>query len=192
MKFRVLLAIAVAAALAAHSAQADEFEFDDKAGHAQVYFGIDHLQLSYTFGRFNELKGSYTLDADPAKCKFQISINAASIDTGNAGRDGHLKSPDFFNVGEFPLITFESTKVATKQDGDKTIYEVTGNLTMHGVTKEVTLPFVKLGEKDTGRDFRSGIFCETTLKRTEFGISNGVPMVGDDVEIKISIEGIRK
>jgi polyisoprenoid-binding protein YceI len=193
MKFRLLLTVALAAASAiARPAAADDYAFDDKAGHSQVYFGIDHLQLSYTFGRFNENKGTYTLDADPAKCKFQISINAASIDTGNEGRDNHLKSPDFFNVGEFPLITFESTKVAVKQDGEKTVYDVTGNMTMHGVTKEITLPMVKLGEKSTGRDYRSGFLCETTLKRSEFGISNGITNVGDDVEIKISFEGIRK
>ncbi len=194
MKFRVLLALTVtAAAWAARAARADEYAFDDKGGHAQAYFGIEHMQLSYTFGRFNELKGSYTLDADPAKCKFAIVINAGSIDTGNKGRDDHLKSGDFFNVGEFPLITFESTKVATKQDGDKTVYEVTGNLTMHGVTKEVTLPMVKLGEKDTGRDYRSGFMCSTTLKRSDFGVSSAPPaMLGDDVEIRISIEGIRK
>jgi polyisoprenoid-binding protein YceI len=193
MTRRCTLALTLVACLAAGSrpAVADDYKLDDS--HTSVVFGISHMGLSYTYGRFNKVSGTYTLDAaDPAKSKFKVVIDANSVDTNNQGRDGHLRGPDFFNAGEFPLITFESTKVAARQDGEKMILDVTGNMTMHGVTKEITLALVKLGEKNMGQEYRSGFLCDAKLMRSEFGMSGGIPNVGDEVAITISFEGVRQ
>lgn len=194
MLTRLTLAIALFASLAAQTcpARADDYALDE--GHTGIVFAINHMGMSVTYGRFNKATGSYVLDPDPAKCSFKLTIDAASVDTNNPGRDKHLTNPDFFNAGEFPLITFESKKVTAKKDGDKTVYEVTGELNMHGVKKEVTLPLVKLGEGPGMKpgEFRSGFSCDTTLKHSEFGITKFLPGIGDDVKIMISFEGIKK
>jgi polyisoprenoid-binding protein YceI len=193
MMRRCTLALALVACLAAgpRPAVADDYKIDDS--HTSVIFGISHMGLSYTYGRFNKVSGTYTLDAaDPAKSAFKVVIDANSVDTNNQGRDNHLRGPDFFNAGEFPLITFESTKVVARQDGEKTILDVTGNMTMHGVTKEITLALVKLGEKNMGQEYRSGFLCDAKLMRSEFGMSGGIPNVGDEVAITISFEGVRQ
>jgi polyisoprenoid-binding protein YceI len=195
MKTRLVLAAALLASLLAPArpaAAADEFALDET--HTSVIFGISHMSISLTYGRFNKVTGAYTLDPDPAKCKFEFAIAAESVDTNNAARDGHLRSPDFLNAEEFPLITFKSNKVAAKEEGDKPAYEVTGELEMHGVTKEVTLTFVKLGEGagPQGNDFRTGFLCDTHLMRSDFGMTNHIPNVGDEVAITISFEGVRQ
>src|SRR5438045_581123 len=119
--------------LFAASAGADNYAVDGM--HAGVSFKISHLGLSWTYGRFNEMSGDFTLDpADPSKSSFNLSIQVNSVDTNNKKRDDHLKSPDFFNVKQFPAITFKSTSVKPVKDG----YQVTGDLTLHGVTKPVT------------------------------------------------------
>ena len=128
------------------------------ATHTSIIFGVSHLGYSYTYGRFNEVKGGYTLDREnPKASQFQLAINAASIDTNNQKRDAHLKGPDFFNVKEFPAISFQSTAVALEKTPKGTVYNVTGNLTIHGVTKKVTLPLLKMGEgKGPAGKVRSG------------------------------------
>jgi polyisoprenoid-binding protein YceI len=193
MKRRLLIALALVVSLAAQvrPAHADDYALDE--AHTSIIFGISHMGFSITYGRFNKMKGAFSLDAaDPAASKFQLAIEAGSIDTANAGRDKHLTSPDFLSADEFPVISFESTKVAARQDGDKTVYDVTGNFTMHGVTKEVTLPLVKLGEGEGPGGYRAGFACETTLKRSEYGMDKMLPGVGDEVTILISFEGVKK
>jgi polyisoprenoid-binding protein YceI len=176
---------------------ADNYALD--TSHTSVIFGISHLGFSYTYGRFNKVDGKYTLDeANPAGSSFELTIDAASIDTNDAKRDGHLKSADFLNVNEFPLITFKSTEVNQKEpeaggpgaEAGQTVYEVTGELTMHGVTRPVTLPLklLKVGEGMDGKK-RSGFLCEARLLRSEFGMTNMIQAVGDDVAITISFEG---
>jgi polyisoprenoid-binding protein YceI len=190
---RLFLAVALLASLATGTrpAIADDFALDQ--AHASIIFGISHMGLSYTYGRFNKMAGEFSLDAaDPAKSTFKLTIDATSIDTANAGRDKHLNSGDFLNTGEFPLITFESTKVATREVEGKTVYDVTGNFTMHGVTKEVTLPLVKLGEGDGPGGYRAGFACETTLLRSEYDMKGGLPAIGDEVTILISFEGVKQ
>ncbi len=194
MLLRLTLAAVLAATLTQNrSAADDDFKLDES--HTSIIFGISHMGLSYTYGRFNKAAGTYTLDAaDPAASQFKFTIDASSIDTGNANRDNHLKSADFLNTGEFPLITFESTKVAAKQDGDKLVYVLTGKMTMHGVEKEIELNLVKLGEGSgpRGGDFRTGFLCDVKLLRSDFGMTNNIPAVGDEVAITISFEGVRQ
>lgn len=173
--------------------RADEFEIDNS--HTSVIFGVSHMGYSITYGRFNNVSGTFTLDAaGPDASTFQMAIDVASIDTNDAKRDEHLKGPDFFNAGEFPVISFKSTKVAPKKTEAGIALVVTGDLTMHGVTKPVTLELQKLGEGPgpMGGGFHTGFSGETKIKRSEFGMTNRLEMIGDEVAVTISIEGARK
>ena len=189
-----ILCLAVFSLVAAvQPARADDFDVDNS--HTSVIFGVSHMGYSITYGRFNKVSGVFTLDpAGPEASTFQLAIDASSVDTNDAKRDGHLRGPDFFNAGEFPVITFKSTKVAPKKTETGINLEVTGDLTMHGQTKPVTLVLQKLGEGPgpTGADFRTGFNCQTKLKRSDFGMTGMVGPVGDEVAITISFEGVRK
>ncbi len=173
--------------------RADNFAVDNS--HSSVIFGISHFGYSYTYGRFSQIQGNFSWDnANPAASRFVVAIDAASIDSNDAKRDDHLRGADFFNANQFPQIIFQSTSVRPAQQNPKgNMYDVIGNLTMHGVTKQVTLPMKKMGEGNGpyGK-FRSGFFLQTTLKRSEFGMTNMVPKIGDQVAVTISFEGIRQ
>jgi polyisoprenoid-binding protein YceI len=186
LRVPVLSAVLLALATAVPAA-AEEYAVD--AAHTGVNFRIAHLTLSWTYGRFNDCSGSFVIDPDPARCAFSLTIKADSIDTANAKRDEHLRSPDFFNVKQFPTITFSSTAVRAIKDG----YEVTGNLTMHGVTQAITFPLVggRKAEFPKGVQ-RTGFSTELVLKRSSFGIDKFTQAVSDDVHIAISFEGTRK
>jgi polyisoprenoid-binding protein YceI len=162
--------------------------------HTSVIFGVSHMGFSYTYGRFNKVSGGYVLDREnPEASQFQLAIDAASIDTNDQKRDQHLKSPDFFNVKQFPVISFQSTGVKIEETEQGTIYNISGNLTIHGVTRQVTLPAQKLGEGNgPGGGFRSGFICQTKINRSEFGMTNMIPMIGDEVALTISFEGVRQ
>jgi polyisoprenoid-binding protein YceI len=171
--------------------------------HTSVVFSIGHLKsmgnanvpVSYTYGMFRKLGGNFVLDrANPAGCQFQFAIDAGSIDTNDVKRDEHLKSPDFFNAREFPQISFQSTACElTQQPDGKLVYNLTGNLSLLGETRQVTLPveFIGEGESPFG-DYRLGFHSQFTLKRSDFGMAGMTEMVGDAVGITVSIEGIRQ
>jgi polyisoprenoid-binding protein YceI len=147
--------------------------------HTSVIFGISHM--------------GYLDEANPAASSFQLTIDAASIDTNDAKRDGHLRSADFLSANEFPTITFQSTSVAAeKNDKGETVYQVKGDLTMHGVKREVTLPLrlLKVDMSPMDNKKHSGFLCETRLARSEFGMTNMIPGVGDEVAVTISFEGM--
>ena len=125
---------------------ADTYTVDP--AHTSVVFSVGHTGFSYVYGFFRKSEGSYILDsANPANCQFRFAIQTNSLDTNHAERDTHLRTPDFFNVQQFPTITFVSTSCerANTPDGS-VVYNVTGNLTMHGVTQRVTIPLRMLGE----------------------------------------------
>jgi polyisoprenoid-binding protein YceI len=167
---------------------ADDYAVD--AMHSGVNFKISHLGLSWVYGRFNEFTGTFTLDAeDPAKSSFSLDIKSESIDTNNKKRDEHLRSPDFFNVKQFPALTFKSTAVKAAKDG----YEVTGDLTLHGVTKPVTFTVVggRKAEFPKGVQ-RTGFSTDLTIKRVDFGMDKGVEAIGNEVYLSISFEGTKK
>jgi len=162
--------------------------------HTSIIFGVSHFGYSLTYGRFNKAKGGYVLDREnPAASQFQLAIDAASLDTNNQKRDQHLKSPDFFNVKQFPVISFQSTGVTVEQTEKGMVYNIAGKLTIHGVTRQVTLPAQKLGEGNgPAGKFRTGFLCQTSLNRSDFGMTNMIPMVGDEVALTISFEGVRQ
>lgn len=182
----LMMAVAASACLA-NSVQAADYAIDPS--HTAVGFQVSHAGISWTHGRFNKLGGEFTIDAaNPASQKFAMTIEADSIDTGNQQRDDHLRSPDFFNVKQFPTITFESTKVERTNEGLK----VTGQATLHGVTKpiELLLKGGKVIEFPAGVE-RTGYSASFKLKRSDFGMGNMLEAVGDDIFINVSFEGTK-
>jgi len=173
---------------------ADAYTIDPT--HTSVVFSVGHAGLSYTYGFFRQAAGTYNLDVNPANCSFKFAIQTGSLDTNNAKRDEHLRSPDFFNVQQFPTITFESTACTRASTPDQSIvYQVTGNLTLHGVTRQVTVPLRLLAEgKGPYGDSRSGFLCQTELKRSDYDMTNLLEnnLVGDAVSITISFEGVKQ
>jgi polyisoprenoid-binding protein YceI len=167
--------------------RADEYNLD--AAHSGVNFKISHLGLSQISGRFNQFSGSFSIDPEPGNCSFALTIKTDSVDTNQQARDKHLRSPDFFNVKQFPEITFKSTAIKAAQDG----YQVTGDLTMHGVTKSITFSLSggKTAEFPAGVQ-RTGFSTDLVLKRSDFGITKFDKAVGDDVSVSISFEGTKK
>lgn len=187
LKRLALSALAVVAL--ATGARADDYTIDK--AHAGVNFKISHVGLSYIFGRFNDFSGNFAIDQDAAKCSFAMTIKTESVDTANTQRDNHLRSGDFFNVKQFPSITFQSTAVKAVKDG----YEVTGDVTMHGVTKPVTFTLSGGKQAEFPRGVqRTGFSTEFVLKRRDFGVGEKVPpeAAGDEVHISISFEGTKK
>jgi polyisoprenoid-binding protein YceI len=185
--------VALASGLAASPVAADTFVIDPN--HSEASFQIRHV-VTKVRGRFTDFAGSIVGDpAKPEAATVEFTVKTASIDTANAKRDGHLKSADFFDAEKFPEISFKSTSI--KSTG-KDKYDVTGNLTMHGVTKPVTLQVTNLGTGGTGKDQKFGFEASTTLNRKDFGITwnraldTGGLMLGDDVLVSVNIEASRK
>ena len=175
-------------AAAKPAAAADEYAYDPV--HSSIGFKARHLDISWIHGRFNEAQGKFVIDReDPAKSTFEMTIQADSDDTGNKQRDEHLLQADYFDTKQFPTIEFKSTGVKAVEDG----YEVTGDFTMHGKTKEIT--FVLKGGKEL--EFkgtkRVGFSTSLSLKRSDFGFDpSAIGPIGDEVQIVIDCEGMRK
>lgn len=166
----------------------DDYAYD--LVHSSVSFKARHLDISWIHGRFNEVEGKFSLDRqDPTKSTFQLTIKADSVDTANAARDEHLRQPDYFDTKQFPTIEFKSTSVKPIEGG----YEVTGDFTMHGKTKEITIPLMG-GKEHTFKDVkRVGFSTELKLKRSDFGFDkNAIGPIGDEAIIIIDCEGMRK
>jgi polyisoprenoid-binding protein YceI len=158
--------------------------------HSTNVFRIRHMNITFVYGRFNETSGTFKLDeAKPEASTFEISLKTASIDTNNADRDKHLRSPDFFDAEKYPTITFKSTKV---QKTDNQHWTLTGDLTLHGVTKPIT---ATITTPVASKGMRGGVHVgfETTfeIKRSDYGMSNSLGPIGDEVRITVSIEGTR-
>ena len=184
-------AVALAAMLAASPAfGADTFVIDK--GHSEIGFQIRHM-VTKVRGRFTDFEGRIQVDrGKPQASSVELTIQATSIDTANENRDKDLRSADFFDVEKFPTITFKSTRMTPK---GKDAYDVTGNLTMRGVTKEITLPVSFLGfMKDPRGTERAGFETAITLNRKDFGITwnrtldAGGVLLGDEVWVSINLE----
>ncbi len=188
MNIRRLAPAALAVlALAVPAFAAENYTVDGV--HSQVVFKISHMGVSNNYGVFKDIAGTFTMDG--ANSKIEVTIKADSVDTFNAKRDSHIKSPDFFNTKEFPSITFKSKSV--KSTGEKTM-DVSGDLTFLGVTKPVTIKVTQVGSgKGMQGEWRSGFEGTFTIKRTDFGNKTYVEGggLGDDVSVMVNIEGIR-
>jgi polyisoprenoid-binding protein YceI len=189
------LALALAfplAAFAARPAEAAPETFILDKPHADVIFNISHLGYSKTWGRFRDLDATLVLDQEnPAASSIEVTIDAVSIDTNYLKRDNHLRTPDFLSVREFPSITFKSTKI--EQTGENTA-KVTGDFTMHGVTKPITLDVTmnKLAEHPAAQVPAVGFSAQFVLDRSEFGVSTYAPAIGKDMQVFIDLEFLQR
>jgi len=193
---RLLVPALAVALLVPAPTRAATWELDP--AHSTIGFAIRHMMISTVRGQFRTFTGKATGDPKtPDKAAIEASIDAASIDTANEKRDGHLKSPDFFDVAKFPTITFKSKSIAAAGAGKA---KVTGDLTLHGVTKEVVLEVEGPTQviKDPMGNTRAGAHATAKINRKDFGIAynkaldGGGLMVGDEVEITIDVEAVQK
>jgi polyisoprenoid-binding protein YceI len=169
-------------------------KFNIDKTHSEAFFQVRHL-VTRVRGRFTDFAGSVELDLDnPQNSSISLTIQATSIDTGEPDRDTHLRSGDFFDVENHPTLTFQSTGVSKKSDEE---FDVAGDLTIHGVTKQVTLPVSFLGfAKDPWGNNRAGFESESKINRKEYDLSWNAPMeaggllVGDEIKVSLSIQAV--
>jgi polyisoprenoid-binding protein YceI len=155
--------------------------------HSSVVFRVNHAGLASFYGRFNSIDGTFAYhESDASQIAFDIAIQAQSVDSNNANRDNHLRSADFFNAAEFPTITFKSTGV--RKAGDAA-FDVTGDLTMRGVTKSITARLDLVGRKEMRGQKKAGFDGEFTINRHDFNVSYGKGALGDDVKVMFGLEG---
>jgi polyisoprenoid-binding protein YceI len=160
--------------------------------HSTVLFKIRHMGVSNFRGRFNEANGTVTIDAaKPTASTIHFSIPAAKIDTNNADRDKHLRGTDFFNADEFATINFDSTKVEPK---GKDELEVTGDLSLHGVKKSITVHVKQIGYADIPKaGVRVGFEASFQIRRSDFGMKSAsdLGMLGDEVDLIVNVEAAK-
>ena len=185
---RAFAVVAMLVAVSRHATAADEYTYDGV--HSSVSFKARHQNLSWIHGRFNQVDGKFNLDRqDPTKSSFQLTIKVDSVDTANAARDEHLRQPDYFDTKQFPTIEFKSTSVKPIDGG----YEVTGDFTMHGVTKKITFPLIGGKEATWMGTKHVGFSTELKLKRSDFNFDKSqIGAIGDEAIIIIDCEGMRK
>lgn len=191
MKRYLLSLILVAFGLAALPAQAAEYLIDTKDNHAFIQFRIQHLGYSWLYGRFNKFEGRFNYDENqPEKASVSVTIDTRSIDTNHAERDKHLRSKDFFHVDKYPQARFVSTGFREMGNGRA---ELTGNLTLHGTTRPITIEVEHIGAgNDPWGGYRRGFLGTTTLKPADFGMDYNLGPASTTVELTLSIEGIRQ
>lgn len=189
MLTKTLTTVALGSLLLATPAAAQS-EWAIDASHTHILFSIDHLGFSNTHGEFLEFNGTLMLDPEaPESASISIVIDAASIDSGWPARDEHIRNADFLNVETYPTITFESTGVALT--GEDTAH-VTGDLTILDTTQEVVLDVVLngLGPHPFSGATVAGFTASTVINRSDFGVSFGVPAIGDEMSITIEMEAV--
>ena len=163
------------------------FTVDDV--HSMALFRVQHLGAGQFWGRFNDIEGNFTFAPGRAEgMKFDITIKVESVDTANDDLNKHLRSPDFFSAKDFPSMTFKSTSALKVDD---TTYDVTGDLTLHGVTKSVVARVEYCGMDDMGRGPKAGFEAQLLIKRSDYGIKYGTDKgaIGNEVKIIVGLEG---
>ena len=159
--------------------------------HTQILFFCDHLGFSKSQGEFLKFSGHFSFDSDdPAASQAQVSIDTTSIDMDNAKWNDHMRNADFFDVEKFPSIEFNSTRVEVLSNTQANVH---GELTILGQTHPVTLSVQhnKSGVHPFSGNYVAGFSASTTIKRSTFGMTYGLPALGDEVEIRLEIEGER-
>ena len=196
MKTSMFLSAMLGLAIGA-PAFAETTGWDLDPSHSEVGFSVRHMMVSNTKGKFQKFSGALNLDEkDPTKSTVEVSVDVASIDTNDEKRDQHLRSPDFFEAEKFPQITFKSKSIKKAGKG----FKVVGDLTMHGVTKEVTLDVESLSAtvKDPWGNEKRGLVAKGKINRHDFKVSwnkaldAGGVVVGDDVTLTIEAEFTKK
>jgi len=187
---KTLAALVLGSALVGGQAFAADYAIDKQGQHAFVNFKISHLGYSWLWGTFKDF-GSFSFDAaKPEQSKVNVTLKTASVDTNHAERDKHLRSDDFLNVAKHPTATFESTSVKSTGEGTA---DITGNLTLNGVTKPVVIAAKFIGEgDDPWGGYRAGFEGSTTLTLKDFDIKMDLGPASQTVDLIISVEGVRK
>ncbi len=186
---RALAGIAMLSAVSlAMPARAADFDID--LSHAFIQFRISHLGYSVLTGRFNQFAGKFSWDqANPQASQIEVVVDTASIDSNWAERDKHLRGGDFLDVEKFPKATFKGTKYT----GDAKGGQMEGTLTLHGVTKPLTLAVQFIGEgPDPWGGYRAGFKAQTTLRRADFGMTYQLGPTAETMDFDLFVEGIRK
>jgi polyisoprenoid-binding protein YceI len=178
------------------AAQAQDWMIDKS--HSEADFSVKHMGISTVHGSFRGVSGTIRFEAgNPAAWNVEATIDVNTVDTGVADRDKHLKSADFFEVEKYPTMTFKSTGVKPEGEG----YLVTGDLTLHGVTKPVTLSVEAPGNEQVGMDGKSvhrGFTATTKVNREDFGLKwngtlkSGDAVIGSEVKIELDIEAVKQ
>jgi len=188
---RMVMIVLMTAVAGTALAASESYTIDPN--HTFPNFTINHLGYSTMHGRFGKTSGKLTLDRDAMMGSVEVVIDAASVDTGFGKRDDHLRSPDFLNVGEFPTITYKASNVKLNKDGTG---KVNGKLTLAGVTKPVTLDVDRMHCATHPFDpskmkFVCGFDASATIKRSDFGVSYGLPGIGDEMQLSFELEAQR-
>lgn len=191
---RVVLAAALLLLLAAPAWSADTYQIDPV--HTWIGFSVRHMVVTNVQGRFKEFSGTILYDPeDITRSSVSVTIQAASLDTENQDRDNHLRSADFFDAANHPTLSFESKRIEKRGDA----YVCLGTLTMHGVSKEVAIPFEILGTvKDPRNNTRLGLEGSVTVNRLDYGIAwsgsleGGGLVVGNEVKITLNVEAVMR
>lgn len=181
---------AVALTFASLSANAADYVIDTEGAHAFIQFKIKHLGYSWLLGNFRDFEGSFSYDHGAIeKTKVKLTVDTTSLDSNHAERDKHLKGKHFLNVSEYPQASFVSTKVVKKEGKNSVLY---GDLTLHGVTKNVAIDVTEIGGgKDPWGGYRQGFEGKFTFALADFGIMADLGPASKNVEMYLSIEGIR-
>jgi len=177
-----------ATSVSAEVATAGSYKIDP--AHTNVQFSVSHLGTSNLIGRFNKVAGDISLKSN-GNSTVEVTIQTNSVDSNHQKRDKHLRSPDFFNAKQYPVMKFVSNKVSNNNKGEPV--SVTGKLSLHGVTKNITLAVTPVGAgKDPWGGYRAGYDATTTIKRSEFGMNFMPGGIGDDISITLNIEAIKQ
>lgn len=193
MKFKTLTTSLLVAGLAFASSalMAADYVIDTKGAHASIKFRVQHLGYSWLYGRFNKFSGKFSYDeAAPEKASIEINIKTASVDSNHAERDKHLRGKDFLDVSKYPEATFISTSYIPGKDGKGVLK---GTLTLHGITKAVDIVVESIGAgKDPWGGYRRGFEGKTSFAMADFGILKNLGPKSKDVEMILSLEGVRQ
>ncbi len=192
MKKSLISGLAFAGLLATTApVQAADYAIDTKGAHAFVSFRVSHLGTSWLLGRFNKFDGDFSYDsANPDASVVNVEIDTTSVDSNHAERDKHIRGGDFLDVSKYPKATFNSTSF--KSNGNGTA-KMTGDLTLHGVTKTITIDVSKVGEgEDPWGGYRAGFSGTTEIKMKDFGINYNLGPLSETVYMDLQVEGIRK
>ncbi len=187
---KIIYTVLITLGLITSNAVADEYVIDKKGMHASIQFKISHLGYSWLWGRFNDFEGQFSYDkGQPENSKITVNINTKSVDSNHAMRDKHLRGEDFLDVDKFPQAKFVSRAFSQNKDGNAVL---TGNLTLHGVTKSINIAVNSIGEgQDPWGGYRVGFEGKTRIALADFGIVKNLGPASKELDLILSIEGVR-
>lgn len=189
---KTLIGLGLAAILSIPGlSSAEEYLIDTPKAHASIQFRVKHLGISWLYGRFNDFAGRFSYDEkNPAASRVEVVVKTASLDSNHAERDKHLRSADFLDVAKYPEARFVSTAFKDSGSGQAVLE---GNLSLHGVTRPLSIAVAATGQgADPWGGYRRGFLGTTSLKLADFGINFDLGPATREVELTLSVEGIRQ